>query len=174
MGVVKTRDDGTTKVTCAAEPTTRTNPAAVAVTLGPAPAVTGAKETVMLLAVIAADGKPLPVIRTDCTFGSAAVGRVEAAKVTCADARPAAQNRETNRIAEITVATLLLAASAILRVILKIEFDMITEPHNSFMIHEWRVRILNCLGPQEILGDAEAAEFALVILLLPYPTNDVC
>ena len=126
LGVVRTTEEGTVKLTCAVAPAIRVKADAVVETLGPAPEVAGARDTVILLADIAAVGKPPPVTRTSCTFGSAACGSVEAAKVTCADARPAAQNRVTNRIAEISAAALLLAASATLRNILKIELDMIT------------------------------------------------
>jgi hypothetical protein len=97
----------------------------------------------MLLADIAAVGNPPPVKRTDCTFGSAACGTDEAVKVTCADARPAAHNRETNRIAEITAAAPLLAASATLRDILMIELDMVSESSQFLHFCEWRVRILS-------------------------------
>jgi hypothetical protein len=63
-------------------PTVRVKPDAAVCTVGPAPAVAGARVTVMPLAKMVEVGNPLPVSRTGCTFGSTTAGRAEAGRMT--------------------------------------------------------------------------------------------
>ena len=82
VGALKVSEAGTRNVTVAMVPTVRENPLAVVCTVGPAPAVAGAKVMVMPLATIVDVGKPLPVKRTGCTLGSATEGNADAGSVT--------------------------------------------------------------------------------------------
>jgi hypothetical protein len=127
VGELTTTDDGTVNVTVAVVPAILAKPDAVVDALGPAPVVPGAKDTVTLLADIVPAGNPLPVTRTDCTLGSAAVGIVEEDSVTCASALSAPSNKVPQRTQNANTAGLFPSAAATLCIIAMIEVDIVPD-----------------------------------------------
>jgi hypothetical protein len=127
VGELITRDDGTVNVTVAVVPAILAKPDAVVDAPGADPVVPGTKDTVMLLADIAPAGNPLPVTRTDCTLGSAAVGIVEDDSVTCASALSSPSSKEPKRTQNANTAGLHTSAATTLRIIAKTEVDMVPD-----------------------------------------------
>ena len=127
VGELTVRDDGTVNVTVAVVPATLAKPDAVVDTLGPAPTVTGTKDTVTLLADIVPAGNPPPVTRTDCTLGSAAVGIVEADSVTCAGTLPAPNSKEPKTRQNVNTVGLFPNAATTLRAIAMLEDVMVPD-----------------------------------------------
>jgi hypothetical protein len=127
VGELTTRDDGTINVTVAVVPATLAKPDAVVDAPGADPAVPGTKDTVTLPADIVPAGNPLPVTRTDCTLGSATDGIVEEDSVTCANALSAESSKEPKRTQSVNTAGLFTSAVATLRIIAKIEVDMVPD-----------------------------------------------